>query len=77
MQEFEAFFKFVPAASLASIAEMLVDGVTIDCGSDIAPAVSSPDTPWYYGFCGGLGGVLSRCEREEERGRPKFLSRLR
>ena len=58
--EFEDFFKHVPAASLAAIADVWMTSTTVDCGSDLAPPIPSPGVPWYYGVLGGLGGVLSR-----------------
>jgi solute carrier family 25 phosphate transporter 23/24/25/41 len=58
--EFEEFFKYVPAASLASIASVLLNLGSVDCGSDLSPPIPSPDVPWYYGVLGGLGGVVSR-----------------
>jgi len=58
--EFEEFFKYVPAASLASIAKVWLDFGSTDCGSDLAPCVPAPGVPWYYAVLGGLGGVLSR-----------------
>ncbi len=58
--EFAQFFKYVPAASLESIAKRWVDSVSMDCGSDLSPPVQSPLVPWYYGLLGGLGGVTSR-----------------
>jgi solute carrier family 25 (mitochondrial phosphate transporter), member 23/24/25/41 len=58
--EFREFFKYVPAANLASIAKAWMNSTSIDCGSDIAPPITGPDVPWYYGIFGGLGGILSR-----------------
>ena len=58
--EFSEFFKYVPAASLATIAKLWMAEVHMDCGSDIAPPVTSPNVPWYYGICGGIGGCISR-----------------
>jgi solute carrier family 25 phosphate transporter 23/24/25/41 len=59
-KEFREFFKFVPAASLAAVAQQWMSGTAIDCGSDLAPPISSPDVPWYYAVCGGIGGCVSR-----------------
>ena len=59
-KEFEAFFKYVPAASLADVLDNWLEATHIDCGSDLSPPVTSPDVPWYYGVFGGIGGILSR-----------------
>ena len=58
--EFQTFFKYVPAASLSIIAKMWVDEFPVDVGSDLAPPTPSADVPWWYGVLGGLGGVTSR-----------------
>ncbi|GMI45399.1 hypothetical protein TrCOL_g1582 [Triparma columacea] len=58
--EFHTFFKYVPAASLATIAKMWVDQFPVDVGSDLAPPTPSADVPWWYGVLGGIGGVTSR-----------------
>ena len=59
-KEYETFFANVPAANLESIAKLLMDQVSVDCGSDLSPPIPSPNVPWYYGVLGGIGGVVSR-----------------
>lgn len=59
-EEFRHFFQYVPAASLANVARVWLSDTAIDCGSDLAPPVTSPHVPWYYGVFGGIGGIVSR-----------------
>ena len=59
-EEFATFFQYVPAASLANVLDNWLAATHIDCGSDLAPPITSPDVPWYYGIFGGIGGILSR-----------------
>jgi solute carrier family 25 (mitochondrial phosphate transporter), member 23/24/25/41 len=58
--EFKEFFRLVPAVSIAAIASRWMDDTSIDVGTDIAPAITSEGAPWYYGFFGGIGGIVSR-----------------
>ncbi|GMH65547.1 hypothetical protein TL16_g04224 [Triparma laevis f. inornata] len=58
--EFQEFFKYVPATSLSLLAKSWTSEAPIDCGSDLSPPTVSPDVPYHYAILGGLGGVASR-----------------
>ena len=58
--EFKLFFSMVPAVSLTSLAKKWAESTAIDCGTDLAPPITSPGVPWYYGVFGGVGGIVSR-----------------
>jgi len=59
-EEFKRFFELVPVVSISSMLSKWIDASPPDVGTDIAPAIMPLGVPWYYGVCGGIGGILSR-----------------
>jgi Ca2+-binding EF-hand superfamily protein len=72
LDEFEAFFQFVPNASLEAVAEQLLCVAPLDVGTDLAPPLPPPDRNnnkpgtssllpvWECLLFGGVAGVASR-----------------
>ena len=60
LEEICDFFEHVSGASLDGIAKQWVGGTSVDCGTDLAPPITSRDVKWYHGVCGGIGGCVSR-----------------
>jgi len=58
--EFRDFFRFVPLASLETIAARWSSLGPVDAGSDLSPPVPDPSVPLIFGAYGGLGACLSR-----------------
>jgi len=59
--EFTQFFRYVPMASLAAVADHLMAHVALDVGTDLAPPLPGKDLPvWECLLVGGAAGICSR-----------------
>ena len=59
--EFRTFFENIPNLSLVKATQHLLKIVSMDTGSDLAPALPPPDMPlWRFLAAGSCGGFASR-----------------